>query len=74
MKVITMNTTNTEAVPADVPPSAWSRILDSDFIFSFKRSPTAMASALVLLIFVLIALLAPWLAPQNPFDPAALDL
>jgi peptide/nickel transport system permease protein len=33
-----------------------------------------MVSAVVLLLFFLIALLAPWLAPQNPFDPAALDL
>ena len=28
----------------------------------------------MLLLFVLVALLAPWLAPQNPFDPAALEL
>lgn len=73
MKAIDMNNTFA-ARPEAAPPSAWHRFLDSDFVFSFKRSPTAMASALVLLIFVLIALLAPWLAPQNPFDPAALDL
>ena len=33
-----------------------------------------MVSALVLALFALIAIFAPWLAPQNPFDPAALDL
>ncbi len=55
-------------------PSLWARFLDSDFVFSFKRTPTAMVSALMLLLFVLVALLAPWIAPQNPFDPAALDL
>ncbi len=60
--------------PDPAPPSTWSRFLDSDFIYSFKRSPTAMVSAAVLLLFILIALLAPWLAPQNPFDPAALEL
>ena len=28
----------------------------------------------MLALFVLVALFAPWLAPQDPFDPAALDL
>ena len=54
--------------------STWARFLDSDFIYSFRGSKTAMFSALVLLLFILIALLAPWIAPQNPFDPAALEL
>jgi len=54
--------------------STWARFLDSDFIYSFRGSKTAMLSALVLSLFILIALLAPWIAPQNPFDPAALDL
>ena len=54
--------------------STWARFLDSDFIYSFRGSKTAMLSALVLFLFVLIALLAPWIAPQNPFDPAALEL
>jgi peptide/nickel transport system permease protein len=54
--------------------STWARFLDSDFIYSFRGSKTAMLSALVLFLFILIALLAPWIAPQNPFDPAALEL
>jgi peptide/nickel transport system permease protein len=71
-----MNTTTLPdaAVPEAAPPSTWHRFLDSDFIYSFKNSPTAMVSALVLFLFIAVALLAPWLAPQNPFDPAALDL
>lgn len=73
MKVIAMNTP-LAALPEAAQPSAWSRFLDSDFIFSFRRSPTAMISALMLFFFALVALLAPWIAPQNPFDPAALDL
>ena len=56
------------------PGSTWARFLDSDFIYSFRGSKTAMFSALVLFLFILIALLAPWIAPQNPFDPAALEL
>ncbi len=73
MKVVAMNTA-LAASPAPTQPSAWSRFLDSDFIFSFRRSPTAIVSALMLFFFALVALLAPWIAPQNPFDPAALDL
>lgn len=73
MKVVAMNTA-LAASPASTQPSAWSRFLDSDFIFSFRRSPTAIVSALMLFFFALVALLAPWIAPQNPFDPAALDL
>lgn len=55
-------------------PNAWQKFLDSDFVYSFRQSPTAIVAAVVLLLFVLVALLAPWLAPQNPFDPAALEL
>lgn len=41
---------------------------------SFRRHPSAVAAAVVVALIVLGALLAPVLAPQNPFDPAALDL
>ncbi len=60
--------------PAAAPPSTWHRFLDSDFVYSFRRTPSAMVSAAALLLFILVALFAPWLAPQNPFDPAALEL
>ncbi len=72
-----MNTTTlspTAEAAQVAAPSAWARYRDSDFHYSFKRSPTAMVSATVMLLFVLVALAAPLLAPQNPFDPAALDL
>ena len=46
----------------------------SDLAYSFRRSPVAMAAAVVSLIFILGALCAPLLAPQNPFDPAQLEL
>jgi peptide/nickel transport system permease protein len=63
------------AAGAAAPPlSAWGRLQDSDILYSFRRAPTAIASALILALFVLVAVFAPWLAPQNPFDPAALDL
>jgi peptide/nickel transport system permease protein len=65
---------NTTTLPDASQPSAWQRFADSDFVYGFRRTPTAVVSAVVLLLFFLVALLAPWLAPQNPFDPAALEL
>lgn len=63
------------AVPEPaLPASGLARLLDSDVAYSFRRTPGAMVSALILIVFVLVALLAPWVAPQNPFDPAALNL
>jgi peptide/nickel transport system permease protein len=42
--------------------------------YSFRRSPVTIAAAVLTLICVGGALLAPWLAPTNPFDAASLDL
>jgi peptide/nickel transport system permease protein len=49
-------------------------LLGHDLAYSFRRSPVAIAAAALTLICVGGALLAPWLAPQNPFDAASLDL
>ncbi|MCW8208327.1 ABC transporter permease [Verminephrobacter aporrectodeae subsp. tuberculatae] len=69
-----MNARSLETAVAVQEPAAWQRLLDSDFVYAFRRSRTALASALVLLLLAALAVLAPWIAPQNPFDPAALDL
>jgi peptide/nickel transport system permease protein len=50
------------------------RALDSDLWFSFRRSPVTVASAIVALVCVLGAVLAPLIAPHNPFDLATLNL
>jgi peptide/nickel transport system permease protein len=50
------------------------RFLDSDFVYGFRRSPIAIASALVLLICMLAAIFAPWVAPHDPFNLAGLNL
>jgi peptide/nickel transport system permease protein len=47
---------------------------DSDLAYSFRSSPVTVIAALVALTIILAAVFAPWIAPQNPFDPAALDL
>ncbi|MCA3314213.1 MAG: ABC transporter permease [Roseomonas sp.] len=50
------------------------RFFDSDVWWSFTRSPITILSAIVALICILGALLAPWIAPHNPFDLASLNL
>ena len=50
------------------------RFFDSDIYFSFKRSPLTMTAALIFFVIVLSALLAPWVAPHNPFDLRTLNL
>ena len=50
------------------------RIWDSDVAASFRRSPVAIVSGVVALVIVLAALLAPWIAPTNPYDPSSLNL
>ena len=50
------------------------RLWRSDFVYSFRTSPVAVVSALVCVLFVVGALLAPWVAPTNPYDLKTLDL
>jgi len=53
---------------------ALARAWDSDFLWSFRRSPVALISALLLLVILVGALGSSWLAPYNPFDLATLNL
>lgn len=50
------------------------RLRKSDLWWSFTRHKTAMFAAGLLAVLVLTAFLAPWITPQNPYDPAQLDL
>ena len=54
--------------------SALVRIWASPLGHSFRHSPLAIAAAIVASALILGALLAPLIAPQNPFEPAELDL
>jgi peptide/nickel transport system permease protein len=45
-----------------------------DLAWSFRRSPVTVVAAALTLACVGAALLSPWLAPQNPFDAAGLNL
>ena len=49
-------------------------MLDSDIVYSFLRSNVTIAAAAVTLIIVLAALLAPVIAPQDPYDLRQLSI
>ena len=49
-------------------------MLDSDFIYDFRRAPVAIVAAVVVALLFVVAILAPLVAPTNPFDPASLNL
>jgi peptide/nickel transport system permease protein len=46
------------------------RLKDSDLLASFLSSKVTVAAAAVTIILFLAALLAPWIAPTDPFNPA----
>jgi peptide/nickel transport system permease protein len=50
------------------------KIIDSDIFFSFKKSPTAIISSLILLIIFFCSFFVEIIAPYNPFDPSSLSL
>ncbi len=54
--------------------AALGRWLDSDFVYQFRRSPVAVVSMLIVVVFGGAALLAPLVAPSNPYDLASLSL
>lgn len=63
-------------VPASVAPpqSFLYRMWDSDVFFSFRRSPVTIVAAIVAFVLIMGAVLAPWIAPYDPFNPASLNL
>jgi peptide/nickel transport system permease protein len=65
-----------QSVPRErrVPGRWFARVLESDMFFSFRRSRLTMVAAAITALFFLLAILAPILAVQNPFDPAQLQL
>jgi peptide/nickel transport system permease protein len=64
-----------EASTTRQAPSGWfKRALESDLFYSFRRSKLTMLAAAVTLLFFLLAIFAPLLSVQNPFDPAQLQL
>ena len=44
------------------------------FVSEYSESPVAVVSFIVVVLIVAIALLAPWISPQDPYDLAQLDI
>jgi peptide/nickel transport system permease protein len=71
-----------QAAPSTTPevavggaPTSWAgRFLDTDVWVSFRRSKVTMLAAFVTFLFFGVALFAGVISPQDPFDPAQLDL
>src|SRR3954471_22289700 len=67
--------TDKQSAPPTYAARGWvSRALDSDIFYSFRRSRLTMVAAAITVLFFLLAIFASWLAVQNPFDPAQLQL
>ena len=47
---------------------------DSDLLYEFRRSRLVMIAACIAVAMVATALLAPWIAPYNPYDSSTLNL
>ena len=54
-----------------VRPLSWWK---GDFAYGFVHAPVAVGAAAVLLVCLIAATFAPWLAPHDPFDLRTLDL
>ncbi|MGO4711382.1 ABC transporter permease [Bradyrhizobium sp. 2TAF24] len=54
--------------------TAWRRLADSDLLHAFRRSRLTMAATALAIAFFALAVCAPLIAVQNPFDPAQLEL
>ena len=50
------------------------RFLASDVFYSFRRSPTVVIAFALTMLFIVAALLAPWIVPHNTYDVASLSL
>src|SRR5215208_5260545 len=61
-----------EALPRR--PSRLAAIVNSDPVYSFRSSRITIAAAIVTLAIVLAAVLAPWIATQDPYDLRVLDI
>ena len=48
--------------------------LDSDLVYSFRKSRVTVIATIVTVAIILAAALAPWIAPHDPFNVATLSL
>ena len=62
-------------MPMETNNQSWrTRFFHSQFWFGFKKDHVAQVSALVLVVCATVALLAPVIAPHDPYDPSTIDI
>ncbi len=68
--------TATTPQPASASPvqGRLARFLASDLWYSFRRKPSAISAALLLIFLIVTAFAAPVIAPQDTYDPTQLNL
>jgi len=47
---------------------------ESYLLYSFKRDKVAIASFIILITLLILAVTAPWIAPMNPYDAENIDI
>jgi peptide/nickel transport system permease protein len=72
MSVVAAPSPSAPAAPAARAPRR--RWRDNDLVYSFFRSRVTVVATIVTLAIVLSAVLAPWIAPHDPFDVRQLNL
>ncbi|QDG75053.1 ABC transporter permease [Labrenzia sp. PHM005] len=56
------------------PQGRLAKMIDTDIFHSFLRSKVTVVAAFMTLLLFLLAFLAPWVAPHNPFDLATISI
>ena len=73
-EVVASHPDKPSTLPTHAARSWFSRALNSDIFYSFRRSKLTMVAAVITVLFFLLAIFASVLSVQNPFDPAQLQL
>jgi peptide/nickel transport system permease protein len=63
-----------DAAPLTASRNGLATWWDADLVWNFRHSPVAIGSFFVLLLCVIAAIFAPWIAPHDPFDLRTLNL
>jgi peptide/nickel transport system permease protein len=50
------------------------KLVKSRILYSYLHDPSAIVGSVILVVFIIGAILAPWIAPQNPYDLEKLSL
>ena len=59
---------------ASLDTTALTAFLDSDLVYRFRQSRVTVIAGIITFVMIVASLLAPWIAPHNPFDVATLSL